>query len=109
MEKSFITISGQEYRVEVNWEAVVNFLKEEGRDTLDALISFSSLKPSEIPALMAAAINEGEQLEGRECHFTAKTLAPILRSAHVTRFMEIYISQTRLDIEEEPEPKKKGF
>ena len=42
MEKSFISIGGKEYRVEANWNALSNFLKAVGRDTLEGLSDISA-------------------------------------------------------------------
>ena len=109
MEKSFISIGGKEYRVEANWNALSNFLKAVGRDTLEGLSDISNMKPSDIAPLMAAAINEGERLEGRESHLTGESIGEVIRPAHVNKFMEIYISQSRAQLEsEEPAKKKDG-
>lgn len=105
MQKDFLTIGGKEYRVEVNWHAVSEFLKSVGRDTLDGLAGFTSIKPSELPELMAAAINEGEALEGRECHLTAKDIASTRDMSIMGKFLEIYVQQSRPQVADE-EPKK---
>ena len=107
MEKSFITIGGNEYRVEVNWNALSNFLKATGRDTLDGLSDISLMRPSDIAPLMAAAINEGERLEGRESNLTGESIGELIRPFHVSRFMDIYIAQSRAQIEAEEPAKKK--
>ena len=107
MEKSFITINGQEYRVEVNWNALSNFLKAVGRDTLEGLSDIASMRPSDIAPLMAAAINEGERLEGRESHLTGESLGEVIRPSHVGKFMDIYIQQSRAQVEAEETAKKK--
>jgi len=107
MKKSFITIGGKQYRVEVNWNALVAFLAAVGRDTLEGLSDISSMRPSDISALMAASINEGERLEGRESHFSALDLGAIIRPSDVGQFMDIYIAQSRAQVEEEESAKKK--
>jgi hypothetical protein len=107
MGKSFITIGGKEYRVEVNWNALSNFLKAVGRDTLEGLSNISSLHPSDLAPLMAAAINEGERLEGRESNLTGESLGEIIRPSHVGQFMDIYIQQSRAQVEVEAPAKKK--
>lgn len=107
MEKSFITINGREYRVEVNWNALSSFLKSVGRDTLEGLSDLTSLRPSDIAPLMAAAINEGERLEGRESHLTGESLGEVIRPSDVGKFMEIYIQQSRAQLETD-EPSKKN-
>ena len=109
MEKSFINIGGKDYRVEVNWNALSNFLKAVGRDTLEGLSDISNMKPSDIAPLMAAAINEGERLEGRESRFTGESIGEIIRPSHVSKFMAVYIDQRCAQLEsEEPAKKKDG-
>lgn len=105
--KHFITIGGNEYRVEVNWNALSAFLVAVGRDTLDGLSDISSMKPSDISALMAASINEGERLEGRDCHFSPLDLGALIRPSDVGRFIDIYIAQSRAQVEAENSAKKK--
>lgn len=106
MEKEYMTIGGRRYRVEVNWNALANFLKALGRDTLEGLADLASMKPSNIAALMAASINEGERLEGRESALTGEQLGEIIRPNHVGEFMSIYIRQSRAQVEEEETGKK---
>lgn len=93
--------------MEANWNALSNFLKAVGRDTLEGLSDISNMKPSDIAPLMAAAINEGERLEGRESHLTGESIGEVIRPVHVNKFMEIYISQSRAQLESEEEPAKK--
>ena len=105
MKKDTIVIGGKEYRVEANWNALTEFLQAVGRDTLEDLASFRTIRPSEIPALMAACINEGERLDGRESKFTALELGAIISPADAVVFMNIYVKQSapRMEVEE---PKK---
>ena len=107
MEKAFITIGGKSYRVEVNWNALSAFLVAVGRDTLEGLSDIASMRPSDISALMAAAINEGERLEGRESSLSALDLGAIIRPSHVEKFMDIYIQQSRAQVDAEEDAKKK--
>ncbi len=109
MKKSFLTLNGKEYRVEVNWNAVSNFLVAVGRDTLEGLSDIANMRPSDITSLMAAAINEGERLEGRECNLTPLEVGSIIRPTDVRLFMDIYIEQNRTQTATgEPEPQKKS-
>lgn len=106
MEKSFITIGGKEYRVEVNWNALVNYLAAVGRDSLEGLSEITNMKATDITPLMAAAINEGERLEGHDIRLTALDLGAMIRPLHVNKFMEIYIHQSAAALEAEKEEKK---
>jgi hypothetical protein len=107
MPKDFLKIGGKEYRVEVNWNALSEFLQSIGDDTYDGLANIGSMKPSQIPALIAATINEGERLEGRETHLSPKDVGAMIRLNDVEAFMKIYVRQSAAQVSEE-EPKKEG-
>ena len=106
MDKAFMTIGGVQYRVEVNWNALSNFLVAVGRDTLEGLSQIGTMKPSEITSLMVESIREGERLEGRDCTLTALDLGAVLQPQHVGEFMDIYIRQSHPQTAVEEEPKK---
>jgi hypothetical protein len=104
MGKDFITINGKEVRVEVNWNAIVAFLETSGQDNLQALTGLTNLKPSDIAGLMAASINEGEALEGRESSLTAQDIGRMDNAIGlVSKFLDIFVRQTTPDI-----PPKEG-
>lgn len=91
-----ITINGREYRVEANWRAITGYLKAKGTDSLEAVADVVSLTPSSIGALMAACINEGERLEGRDTRVTEQLLddlRPGEAMKVVHEFVNIYIAQ----------------
>ncbi len=94
MKKDYITIGDKRYRVEVNWLALTSFLAAIGRDTMEGLSTITELKPSDLPALMAAAIKEGERQEGHECSLTALDLGMKITPATVQAFMAIYVAQS---------------
>lgn len=91
-----ITISGREYRVEANWRAITGYLKARGTDSLEAVADVVNLTPSSIGGIMAACINEGERMEGRDAGVTEQLLDD-LRPAEAMRvvheFVNIYIGQ----------------
>ena len=105
MKEDYIVIGGKQYRVEANWNALSVFLKEVGRDTIDGLISFKNLHPSEMPVLMAACIAEGERLDGREFTMKALDLGAIIKIDDVNAFLDIYVRQSEPQREVEA-PKK---
>ena len=107
MKKDYIAIGGKEYRVEINWNALAAFLQAVGRDTIEDLASFNTIRPSEIPALMAASINEGERLDGRDGKVKALDLGEVIGPGEVAAFMDIYVRQSapRMEVEE---PKKEA-
>ena len=109
MKKDTIVIGGKEYRVEVNWNALAAFLAAVGRDSIDELANFNTIRPSEITSLIAACIIEGERLEGRKVEGAildfALDLGAVITPADVAAFMDIYVRQSapRMEVEE---PKK---
>lgn len=91
MTTDYITIDGRQYRVEVNWNAIVAFLESRGTDSLASLSEIDKLRVSDVAPLMAAAINEGERLDGRESKLTGLDLGamPGFMGA-VPEFLRIY-------------------
>lgn len=105
MQLDYISIDGRKCRVEVNWNAIAAFLRDSGQNDLAALASVHALKPSDIAGLMAAAVNEGERLDGRETHFTAEQIGSLPGSiAAISEFIGIFARQMSPD--REPEQKK---
>lgn len=107
MEKAFITIGGKTYRVEVNWNALANFLTLIGEDNIAGLARLDEFRVSHIPALIAATIEEGERLEGREVKLDPKDLGMTLNPFHLRKFMDIYTEHSRIWMEDEDDAKKK--
>ena len=107
MKKDYIEIAGRRLRVESNWNALTAFLDAVGRNTLDELSKIDSIRPSELTALMAACIEEGERLDGRGGAPTALDLGAVITPDDVRRFLEIYVRQSNPQRDRE-EPKKEG-
>ena len=108
MKKDTIVIGGNEYRVEANWNAHASFLREMGRDTIDELASFNTIRPSEITALMASCIAEGERLDGRKDVPSSLDLGAVITPGDVAKFMDIYIRQSSPQMEVENPKKEEG-
>lgn len=89
-----IEINGTSYRVEVNWNALVAFLEASGRDDVRALVDLTSLKPSDLAGLLAAAVNEGERLDGHESHLTGEDVGAMAGLETMAKFIEIFGRQT---------------
>lgn len=104
-----VTINGREWAVEANWRAITAYLKSSGQDSLGAVSDVIKLSPSVIGGLMAACINEGERIAGREERVT-EDLLDDLRPAEAIKavedFARIYLAQSTPEIPEEP--KKEG-
>ena len=94
MKKDYIEIAGARYRVESNWNALTAFLEAVGRNTLDELSRIDTIRPSELTALMAACIEEGERLDGRDGAPSAKDLGAIITPDDVREFLTIYVRQS---------------
>ena len=89
-----IVLNGNAYRVEVNWNAIVAFLEASGRDDVRALMDLGTIRPSDLAGLMAAGINEGERLEGRESHLTAEDVGATADFGTMAEFIQIFVRQT---------------
>ena len=108
MKKDTIVIAGKTYRVEVNWNALSAFLAAVGRDSIEELASFNTIRPSEIAALIWAGIREGERLEGREFNISVLDIGAVIGPADVAAFMEIYVRQSSPQMEVENPKKEEG-
>lgn len=107
MEKDFLTIQGKQVRVEANWNAIVAFLEASGRDSMQDLANFGTIKPSDVAGLMAACINEGERLEGRESSYSAQEIGQIGDFKAMTDFLSIYFRQSAPKVKNEDSDGKK--
>ena len=85
-----MTIDGRQVRLEANWNALIGFLQETGKDDLGALADLKTLRPSDLAGLMAACINEGERLEGRESSYTARTLGEVINASDVLECLRTF-------------------
>lgn len=106
MSKDFMNLGGREVRVEVNWNAITEFLQFIGEDSYEGLANIGSMRPSQVPALIAASVNEGERLEGRESKLSALDVGAVIRTNDIKTFMEIYVRQSAAQMEEEDAKKK---
>lgn len=94
MNKDYIVIDGKEVRVEVNWNALTAFLDATGRNTMDGLSDLAVMKPTDIAPLMAACVNEGERLDGREASYTGLQIGELCGMTEMAQFISIYAGQT---------------
>lgn len=95
MEKSFMTIGGTQYRVEVNWNAIGYFLAFVGDDSIGGLTKLEQFRVTHVTALVAACIKEGERLEGREVNLDPLKLGEVFHLSHFREFMDIYNEHSR--------------
>lgn len=103
MNKDYIVINGTRYRVEANWNAILSYLKQTGRNTIEGLSCFSALAPSDLAELMAVCINEGERLEGKQTQMTAEWVGENCGMSEISAFMVVFSKQVTPDL---PKQKK---
>ena len=94
MEKRYLTVAGNQVRCEANWKAITSFLRAAGRDNLQGITDLGQLPPSDMAPLMAACLNEGERLDGREVSFTGQWLEENCGLAEVSAFITEFVYQT---------------
>lgn len=107
MEKSFIEIGGKRYRVEVNWNALGNFLSLVGDDSIGGLTKLDQFRVTHITSLVVACIKEGERLEGNDVSLDPLKLGETFRLSNFQEFMAIYNEQSRAWLAADEEAKKK--
>ena len=105
MEKRYLTVAGNQVRCEANWKAITDFLRTVGRDTLQGISDMAALPPSDMAPLMAACLNEGERLDGREATFTGAWLEENCGLTEVSAFLTEFLYQTTPKL---PKEEKKG-
>lgn len=103
----YIDIAGKSCRVEANWNAISAFLKSVNRDTFENFGEIASLRPSDIAPMMAATINEGERLDGRDTHFTPEEIGALCPMTTVAEFIRIYTAQLNPQDSSQDEATKK--
>lgn len=101
MTKDYIEIAGRRFRVESNWNALTAFLDAVGRNTLDELSRIDTIRPSELTAMMAACIAEGERLDGRDGAPSALDLGAVITPENVREFLDIYVRQSNPQVTRE--------
>lgn len=104
--KDYITLDGRKVRVECNWNALVGYLEASGRNDMSALANLAQLRPSDVSGLMAACVNEGERLDGREGRYTAEGIGATASYAAIGEFLSIYVRQRTPATPVEGEKKK---
>lgn len=94
MHKDYITFGGKRVRVEANWNAIVNYCRAQGKTSLECITGLSDLQMEDIAPLMAACINEGERLDGRESNLDALTIGSTSGWFQaISEFVQVYTGQ----------------
>lgn len=102
----YLEISGKKYRIEANWNAITAFLLAVNANDSVSLGNALNLKPSDYPAMMAACINEGERLDGRECNLKGSDIAVMCGIGEMMQFLAIFNRQAFPATTPEKEKKK---
>lgn len=96
MKFDTIEINGQNYRVEFNWNAIVDFLESENLKLTD-VDALDNLKPGQITALIYAGIKEGARLEDKTFDYSVKDLGAALNIQEIAAMLEIFKAQTAVN------------
>lgn len=102
----YIELNGHKVRVECNWNALVSYLEASGRNDMSALANLAQLRPSDVAGLMAACVNEGERLDGRESNYTAENIGASASYTAIGEFLAIYVRQSTPATKAEEKKKK---
>lgn len=107
MHKDYIVLNGQRVRVELNWNAIIAYLQQSGKDDMASLADFRLLKPSDLAGLLCAGINEGQRLEGIETNYTPAEIGCHVNVAIMAEFLEIFNRQMQPQVAAKEQAKKK--
>ncbi len=72
-----VRLNGVDYPATANFNAVAAFLAFVGRNTMEGLMDISKLSPSDCPALVAACVNEGLRIDGKDERFTPEQIGAV--------------------------------
>lgn len=89
-----ISISGKKYRVEANFNAIMDFMEQKGEKDIAFLAGELSMK--DWTMLMVACVNEGERLDGKPHDLTMEnvgTLSFVEVSSAVQEFIKVFSEQ----------------
>ncbi|HOI48335.1 MAG TPA: hypothetical protein PK167_03465 [Prolixibacteraceae bacterium] len=93
MKHDLIEISGTDFRIEFNWNAISNFIETEGL-SLSKIDQLDNLTPSQITRLIHAGICEGCRLDGVKFPYSANDLGAALGVEEVAAVLKIYQAHT---------------
>lgn len=103
MDARYITIRGQRYRVEVNFNTLEDFAVMKNLP----ITRISDLRLEEgdnLKVMMTAAIREGERLDGRECGITPMELGTMLDGNAVEEFAKIFTAHVTAPADDSSDP-----
>lgn len=101
-----MNVAGNRVRFEANWKAITAFLVSVNRDNLQGISDLAQLPPSDMAPLMAACLNEGERLDGREAAFTASWIEENCGLSEISTFITGFLRQITPQLPQEESTKK---
>ena len=113
MVEHYITLGGQRYRAEVNWNTFERFAALK-RIPISEVLKFRLDEGDNLKVMLTASIMEGERIEGREFKLTPMQVGEVLNAEAIGEFYKIFMAQyasgDKEEQEEEAQPaKKKGI
>lgn len=91
MKNDYLILDGEKCRIEFNWNAVSDFLEENGLE-LSAMDQLVKMKPSQITNLIHHALIEGARLDKKEYKFSSKDVGSVLSITDVSNILIIFQS-----------------
>jgi len=104
--KRFITLFGNEVRIEFNFNALAEFCEVFGLAYVD-IDNVSAFSPKKVRAFIFQALAEGARLEDKKLDFDETKLGEVLFADEIGECMKIYVEQSRPNIKKkEDKPTK---
>lgn len=93
MKYDVVEINEKQYRIEFNWNTIVDFIDRSGM-TLADLDKFGTMSPRQITTLIFCAIKEGCRIEKIEFPFTPEDMGAALGVSEISDILKMYTRQT---------------
>lgn len=113
MVEHYITLGGQRYRAEVNWNTFERFAALK-RIPISEVLKFRLDEGDNLKVMLTASIIEGERIEGRTFDKDPMKVGEMMNAASVGDFYDLFMAQyatpedgSAQDPEAEPAKKKR--
>lgn len=108
MKNDTITINGQTFRIEFNWNATCDFLERENIQLRD-FDSLDNLSWKQVTSLIYSGVKEGARLENKPFDFSLIDFGAALNNKTVGDLLVVYKRQSQSDAMKQEASKKKWF
>lgn len=112
MKPQYITIGDKKVRIEVNWNALIDFLDLTGLE-FNAFVKDASkgdINPRHVRTLIWCSASEGERMDDKELDLTEEDVGGLLTPATVNDFVAVFTKQWTSGTKKKKEPqKRKGW